>query len=93
MQRESNCCIFLHAASRGVVEIREIILEGGSISIPVSMLWTCSSSLHFHHPLDETHLVVVRESIHQDVSPKSVNNESSIERRSYNRHVDRSPQL
>ena len=43
-------------------------------------------------PLDETHLVVVRELIHQ-VSPKCVNEESSTERRSYNRQVNRSPQL
>ena len=44
-------------------------------------------------PLDETHLAVVRELIHQEVPPKCVNEESSTERRSYNRQVNRSPQL
>ena len=34
------------------------------------------------NPLDKTHLVVVRELIHQEVSPKCVNEESSTERRS-----------
>ena len=43
--------------------------------------------------LHETHLVVVRGLIHQDVSPKSVNEESSTEPRSYNRQVSRSLQL
>ena len=43
-------------------------------------------------PLDETHLVVVRRLTHQEVSPKCVN-ESSTERRSYNRQVNRSSQL
>ena len=38
-------------------------------------------------------LAVVRELIHQDVSPKCVNEENSTERRSYNRQVNRSPQL
>ena len=33
-------------------------------------------------PLDETHLVVVRGLIHQKVSPKCVNEDSSTERRS-----------
>ena len=42
---------------------------------------------------DETHLVVVRGFIHQEVSPKYVNEESSIERCSYNCQVNRSPQL
>ena len=44
-------------------------------------------------PLDETHLVVVRGFIHQEVSPKCVNEESSTDRRSYNRQVNRYPQL
>ena len=44
-------------------------------------------------PLDETHLVVVRGLIHQEVSPKCVNEESSTERGSNNRQVNRSPQL
>ena len=44
-------------------------------------------------PLDETHLVVVRGLIKKEVSPKCVNKESSTERRSYNRQVNRSPQL
>ena len=44
-------------------------------------------------PLDETHLVVVRGLIHHEVSPKCVNEESSTDRRSYNRQVNRYPQL
>ena len=44
-------------------------------------------------PIDETHLVVVRELIYQELSPKCVNAENSTERRSYNRQVNRSPQL
>ena len=46
-----------------------------------------------YSPLDETHLVVVRELIYQEVSPKYVNEESSTERHSYNRQVNRPPQL
>ena len=44
-------------------------------------------------PLDDTHLVMVRGLIHQDISPKCVKEESSTERRSYKRQVNRSPQL
>ena len=44
-------------------------------------------------PLDETHLVLVKGLIHQEVSPKCVKEKSSNERRSYNRQVNRSPQL
>ena len=44
-------------------------------------------------PLDGTHLVMVRELIHQDASLKCVNEENLTERRSYNRQVNRSPQL
>ena len=44
-------------------------------------------------PIDETHLVVVRELIYQELSPKCVNAENSTERRSYNRQVNGSPQL
>ena len=44
-------------------------------------------------PLDETHLAVVRGLIHQEVSPKCVNEESSTERHSYNRQVNRSSPL
>ena len=43
--------------------------------------------------LDETYLVSVRGLIYQKVSPKYVNEESSTERRSFNRQVNRSPQL
>ena len=43
--------------------------------------------------LNETHLVAVRGLIHQEVSPESINEESSTEHRSYNRQVNRSPQL
>ena len=44
-------------------------------------------------PLDETHSVVVGGLIHQEVSPKCNNEESSTERHRYNRQVNRSPQL
>ena len=43
--------------------------------------------------LDETYPVAVRGLIYQKVSPKYVNEESSTERRSFNRQVNRSPQL
>ena len=43
--------------------------------------------------LDETYLVAVRGLIYQEFSPKYVNEESSTERRSFNRQVNRSPQL
>ena len=43
--------------------------------------------------IDKTHLVVAKGLIHQDVSPKCFNEESSTERRSYNRQVKRSPPL
>ena len=46
-----------------------------------------------HYPLDETHLVAVRGLIHYKVSTKYVNEESSTERLSYNRQVNRFPQL
>ena len=45
------------------------------------------------YPLDETHLIMVRGLIHQEVSPKCVNEESSIEHRTYNHQVNRSLQL
>ena len=45
------------------------------------------------YPLDETHIAVVRGLTHQEALPKCVNEESSTERRSYNRQVNRSPQL
>ena len=44
-------------------------------------------------PLDENRLVLVKEFIHHEVSSKCISEESSTERRSYNRQVDRSPQL
>ena len=44
-------------------------------------------------PLDKTHLVVARGIIHQDASLKCINEENLTERRSYNRQVNRSPQL
>ena len=44
-------------------------------------------------PLDETHFVVARRRIHQEFSPKCVNEESSTERHSYNRQVNKSLQL
>ena len=44
-------------------------------------------------PLDETHLVVVRQLIHQEVLRKCVNEETSTEHRSYNHQVKRSCQL
>ena len=43
--------------------------------------------------LDETYLVVVRGPIHQEFSLKCVNEESSTERGSHNRQVNRPPQL
>ena len=46
-----------------------------------------------HTEYDQTHLVVVRGLIHQEVLTKSINEKSSIERRSYNRQVNRSSQL
>ena len=52
-----------------------------------------SSEAAKQHPLDESHLAVVRGLIQQEVSPKCLNKESSNERRSYNRQVNRSPQL
>ena len=45
-----------------------------------------------YHPLDETHLVL-RGFAHQEVSPKCISEETSTERRSYNRQVNGSPQL
>ena len=45
------------------------------------------------HPLNESNFVMMRGLIHQEVSPKCVNEENSTECRSYNRHVNRSPQL
>ena len=44
-------------------------------------------------PLDETHLVVVRGLIHQEVLPKCVNKESLTESHNYNHQVNRSRQL
>ena len=43
--------------------------------------------------LDETDLVVVKGLINQEVLPKCVNEETSIERHSYNSQVNKSPQL
>ena len=43
--------------------------------------------------LDETYLVAVRGLIYQEFSPKYVNEESSTERRNFNRQVNRSPQM
>ena len=37
----------------GVKEIREILLGGGPISVPVSMLWTCFSPLRFHQIIED----------------------------------------
>ena len=36
----SKGCMFLHPTCGGVEEISEILLGGGPISVPVSMLWT-----------------------------------------------------
>ena len=47
---------------------------------------------HMYHPLDETRLLL-RGSVHQEVSPKCINEETSTERRSYNCQVNGSPQL
>ena len=47
MQIGSKGWIFLHPTCGRVEEICEILLEGGPISVPVSMLWTCSSILRF----------------------------------------------
>ena len=55
-------------------------------------VWVDNKQKEFH-PFDETHLVVVRGLIHQEVSPEYVNKESSTERCSYNRQANRSPQL
>ena len=46
--------IFLHPTCRGVKEIRKILLRGGPISIPVSMLWTSSSPLRFHQITEDS---------------------------------------
>ena len=45
------------------------------------------------HPLYESQVVVVLGLIHQKVSPKCVNEGRSTEHRSYNRLVNRSPNL
>ena len=47
VQIGSKGCIFLHPTCRVVKEIREILLGGGPISIPVSMLWTLLQPLTF----------------------------------------------
>ena len=54
MQIGSKGCIFLHPTCRGVEEICEILLGGGPISIPVSMLWTCTSPLRFHQIIEDS---------------------------------------
>ena len=61
--------------------------------LPVSfsnlyLLFFVACSLYYcklrkYLPLDKTHLVVMRGVIHQEVSPKRVNEETSTERRSY----------
>ena len=43
-------------------------------------------------PLNKTHFIVVRGLICSEVPPQCVNEESSTERCSYNRQVNRSPQ-
>ena len=43
------------------------------------------------NPLNETHLAMVSGVIHCDVSPESINKESSTECHSYNHLVNRSP--
>ena len=50
----SKRCIFLHPTCKGVEEIREILLVGGPISIPVSMIWTYSIYLHFHQIIKDS---------------------------------------
>ena len=47
--------------------------------------------LYNQHSLDETHFFVVMGLMHQEVSPKCVNEEISTERRSYNSQVNRYP--
>ena len=67
------------------------------VTYPISIAVEKMYSHDFHTsnslPLDETHLVVMRGPIHQEVLPKCVNEESSTERRNYNRQVNRSPQF
>ena len=46
--------IYLHPNGRGVGETHEILLGRGPISIPVSMLWTCSSPLRFQHTIEDS---------------------------------------
>ena len=53
----------------------------------------CCNKVEYQFSLDETHLIVVRGLIHQEVSPRCVNEESSTERRSHKCQVNRSPQL
>ena len=38
----------------GVEEIRDILLGGGPISIPVCMLWTCSGPLRFYQIIEDS---------------------------------------
>ena len=54
MQIGSKGCIFLHPTCKGVKEICEILRAGGPISVPVSMLWTCSSPLRFHQIIEDS---------------------------------------
>ena len=43
----------MHPTCKGVKEICEILQAGGPISVPVSMLWTCSSPLRFHQIIED----------------------------------------
>ena len=54
MQIESKGCIFWHATCEGVEEICEISLGGGTIPVPVSMLCTFSSPLHFYQIIEDS---------------------------------------
>ena len=44
----------MHITCGGVEENREILLGGGPISTPVSMLWTCFSPLRFHQIIEDS---------------------------------------
>ena len=62
VQIGSKGCIFLHPTCGGVEEICEIILGGGSISVPVSMLWTCSCPLRFPQIIEDSNCLSLENS-------------------------------
>ena len=54
MEIGSKGYIFLHPDSGKIKEICEILLGVGPISIPVSILWTCTSPLRFHQTIEDS---------------------------------------